>query len=278
MKPVKFFFILSISLIFLTTNAVKAQDDFDKKFRFGLKAAPSLNWYKPDNVKKFTSNGTSLKFGFGLMTEFRLSNTVYFTTGLELNYDGGKLNFLDSTYYALDKDKAFIEIKKEGDYIVPANSADTSGLGYQLKNRKYNVTYVNIPLMFKMRTNEIGYIRYYGQFGVNAGIKTKARVDDETYLAAVANSPIVQEEDLDLDKDMNLFRFQLHIGLGGEYSLSGSTAFVFGLGYNLGFSNVIRKESRYLYNVETVNNNFIAEITKQNATAHNIVLNLGILF
>jgi hypothetical protein len=36
---------------------------------------------------------------------------------------------------------------------------------------------VNIPIILKMKTKEIGYFTYFGEFGAVLGFKTKARVN-----------------------------------------------------------------------------------------------------
>ena len=54
------------------------------QFRFGLKIAPSFNWMKPDDVKKFENGGTTLGFNWGLTGEYALSENFSFYSGLEL--------------------------------------------------------------------------------------------------------------------------------------------------------------------------------------------------
>jgi hypothetical protein len=123
--------------------------------------------------------------------------------------------------------------------------------------------------MIKMHTNEIGYMTYFGQFGLISSIKTKALANDAIM------SPITKtqsnKENLDINNDVSLFRFQLSIGGGAEYNLSGSTSLVFGVNYNLGFSNVLRKNSRHIVDMS-------GTAIRQNASAHNIALSVGILF
>jgi hypothetical protein len=125
-----------------------------------------------------------------------------------------------------------------------------------------------------MKTNEIGYMTYFGQFGLITGIKTKARATDNAAKFDLENKTAAKEaeiSDLNIDDDMQLFRFQLSIGGGAEYNISGSTSLVFGINYNLGFSNVLRKTSRY---ITDMSHNSI----KQNTSAHNVALTVGILF
>ena len=46
---------------------------------------------------------------------------------------------------------------------------------YWLKERKYKVNYVTIPIGLKLKTKEIGYLTYFGEFGGNIGIPYKTR-------------------------------------------------------------------------------------------------------
>jgi hypothetical protein len=247
-------FALLVGLVFVSN--VFSQDE--KNIRFGLSAAPSVNWYKPENVQKYESKGVGLGFGWGLDVEFRLTDIATFATGLKINYDRGGIIFKDSVGYELNKDS---------ELITDPNLSSTSF--FLLENRSYRLNYVTIPLMVKMHTNEIGYMTYFGQFGLISSLKTKALAND------AIKSPITNtqssKENLDINSDVSLFRFQLSIGGGAEYNLSGSTSLVFGVNYNLGFSNVLRKNSRHIVDMS-------GTAIKQNASAHNIALTVGILF
>ncbi|MFP5471348.1 MAG: outer membrane beta-barrel protein [Bacteroidia bacterium] len=254
----KKFFAAAITLLFATN--IVAQD---KDIRFGLSATPSLNWYKPEDLQKFKSNGVGLGFGWGLDVEFKISDIASFYTGLKLNNDRGKLTFLDSLGYEL------IDGKFSASTPVDSNNF------YLLYDRSYKANYVALPLGIKMKTNEIGYLTYFGQFGLITGIKTKATANDNSAKYDLKNKTAAQKaqvSNLDINDDMQLFRFQLSIGGGAEYNLSGSTALVFGVNYNLGFSNVLKKTSKYIKEIDQTTG------IKQNATAHNISLSVGILF
>lgn len=250
-------FAAAIVLLF-TTNLVGQ----DKDIRFGLSAAPSLNWYKPEDLQKFKSNGVGLGFSWGLDVEYRISDIASFYAGLKVNNDRGKLTFLDSVGYEL------VDGKFKSSAPVDSNNF------YLLYDRSYRVNYVALPIGIKMKTNEIGYMTYFGQFGLVTGIKTKARANDSNAKYDLDKKTAAQKAEvsaLDIDDDMQLFRFQLSIGGGAEYNLSGSTALVFGVNYNLGFSNVLRKNSRYITEIG-------GAAIGQNATAHNVTLSVGILF
>ena len=62
--------------------------------------------------------------------------------------------------------------------LAPVDSS--SGQIYQLKERKYKINYVNIPLILKMKTKEIGYFTYFGEFGAVLGFKTKTFILSQT--------------------------------------------------------------------------------------------------
>lgn len=234
-----------------------------KNFRFGLKATGALTWYKPDNKKLFESNGVTAKGGYGLMMEFRLNKVAVIGTGLQVDYDGGKMNMLDTTYYFINKDS---EIISRGD------TANQQYTRLRLGTRQYNTTYLTIPLTLKLKTNEIGYLTYYGQFGINASFRLKSRVNDETYVGNLKS----EQTDLENTKDMSLFKFALNIGGGAEWNLSGSTSVVFGINWYNGFSNVVKKESDYLFRYNSTSSQF--EDTKQNFRASAIALSVGVLF
>lgn len=244
-----------------------AQDENNlKNFRFGLCAAPSLNWYKPEDAKKFENAGIKPGFGFGLQMEFRLNKVASLVTGLQINYDRGNLHFLDTaSFYTLQEE-----------YL---SNEDSSALSYKLNDRFYKTNYVVLPLYLKMKTNEIGMMTYYGEFGLLAAVRLKSKTTDK--VTQYSPNATVDLTDYDNTKDMNIMRMQLHIGGGFEYNLSGSTSLFCGIAFNYGFTNVLQKESEYLMD-NRPNPALPAKGTatpfKQQATANNVALTVGILF
>src|SRR5688572_9363050 len=85
-------------LAFILPGYSQDENNF-KNVRFGVKGAPSLNWYKPDDPKKIEKAGTKLGFAWGLAIEFRLNSVACIATGLQIDYDRGNLNFLDTASY-----------------------------------------------------------------------------------------------------------------------------------------------------------------------------------
>lgn len=257
-------FIIAAGLIFPAI----AQES--KSFRFGLKGAPSLNWYTPEDSKKFENAGLNFKFSWGLMTEFKLAEVASLVTGLQLDSDGGKITFKDSVGYIVSDEEAIYNTEIQTAFL------DTTGKYkfYLLNERNYSVKYVTLPAIIKMKTKEIGYFTYFGQFGVNMSFKTKGIVDDEVF----DGTSKVTLKDMDISDDFQLFRTQLSVGAGAEYNLAGSTSLVVGINYNRGFSNVLKKDSKYLFTSELNGTTLSFPPVSQKATSNNVMLTVGILF
>lgn len=250
-------------LILLTQFAIS-----QNKFRFGLKLTPSVNWLKPDNVQKFTSGGSTIGFNWGLTGEYMISDNFSFYSGLELNHEKGKISFKTNTYY---------NMKENYELTLPE---DTSAYSIKLNERAYKSTYVTLPIGIKMKTNEIGYMTYFGEFGLNLAFRTGTKITDKAELddprATISDASKYNNlEGVNYDKDMQPIRVQLRVGLGGEYRVSGGTSLFVGLHYNLGFTNIVKGDSKYLISPNTAGDN---KPVSQKFKAHGVQLTVGVLF
>ncbi len=216
--------------------------------RFGLKLSPNTSWIKPD-TRGLSSDGNNLGYTFGLMAEFPVGTTgnYRFATGLNLNYIGGKWS-QDYTYFeALGAPEKTTKLETD------------ATLGY-----------IELPLTMKMMTNEIGYMRYYGQVGIGMAFNIRAKADI-TYPvfyappgeAFVERFDIIEDEDI--QDRINFFKASLIVGGGMEYNFSGNTSMLVGITYNNGFLNVLK-------DVE------VGDGKKAKAFANYIELTLGIFF
>jgi opacity protein-like surface antigen len=214
MKKITLFTLLTLSAII--TNA----QDF-QKFKIAARFSPGIAWMKPDS-KYITNEGNVARFGFGISMDIHFTENYAFGTGLEVTRMGGSLSYLNSARY--------------------------DGVDYVLsRTRDYRLQYVEVPLTLKLRTNEIGYITYWGQFGIVPGLNINAKGDDEIdFLYGKSDTgwsetdrKSISSEDEDIKNDINIFRVGLLIGAGIEYSLSGNTAVLAGITYNNGFTDVL---------------------------------------
>jgi len=277
MKKFTFLFIAVLGLQF-----ANAQEDGEgKSFRFGLRLDPSINWFKVDNEKKFESGGASVGFGWGLHTEIKLSDNASWTNGIGLFYDKGKVNYGltsttgDSVYYILNGDDELQEFPADTMSTMPAGSS-----AYKLGTRSFTVNYAHLQSCIKMKTKEIGMITYFGQFGLNLGIKTKARANDDSEIIGGTLSTTftsIQKEKIDITKDAAFMKLGINIGFGLEFNISGTTSAFACLSYNHGFTNAVSKKSDYLKTTNDLDRSKLIDI-EQKFTARNLALTIGILF
>ena len=207
--------LLSIFLLF-GTFATNAQ-----KFHFGLKAAPGISWIKPD-TKGLDNDGVKLGFSYGIITEFAFNKNENYAlaTGLEVVYRGGKLSQLDTSI---------------------ANGV------IQIVNRKtkYSLQYLELPITLKMKTNEIGAFKYFGQFGLVPALNIKATVKDDTDGNLFADGS---------KSDINSISASLLIALGLEYNLVGNTSMVVSIGFNNGLVDFLdNKDKKAISNLISLN-------------------------
>lgn len=219
--------------------AIGQAQDF-KPWKIALHVDPNVSWLKPGN-SQIEQGGTRIKFGFGIAVDKMFTERYAFGTGLTILNTGGELSYLYNG-----------KQKKDG-------ATDETEVIAKM-NRTYNLKYLEIPLTLKLRTNEIGYITYWGQFGLGLGFNIGAKSDDEItfireYQPDDSGTPEVNEqawidtkiasrlrEDVDIKDDIGLFRTSLIVGLGMEYNLSGDASITAGIVFNNGFNNVLKND------------------------------------
>jgi len=264
----------------------------EKDFRFGLKIEPSFNWLSPDKAEKFESGGIKMGFGIGAMTDFKLGGNVWLSTGVAVDFNGGKLNYLDNTitdssgfypgyfHYSSGQSSGIVSVDDVNTALLDTASTTFSEYSFlKLKERTIRAQYVNIPLFIKMKTKEIGYLTYFGQFGLNTSIKTKARSTDAGDIISATNLASSDLDDLDIEKEVNLFKLAGSIGGGFEYNLSESTSLSVGIVFDYGFTSLTKKTSDHVIAIENGQPTTEFEsYTDQNNKANAVRLTIGILF
>jgi hypothetical protein len=254
-------FLFSFSLI------SRAGDDDMKNFRFGVTASPSIFSYKPDNLKNFQKGGNTFGFGVLVNAEYSFSGNFAIGFGLGLGSCGGKIDFLDTVqYYVNDGDM----LKLGYDPKSISGKVDT----FQLKSRSYKASYYTIPISLKMRTNEIGYMRYFIEPRFIIGIRKRVRADDDVYDLGSGSKNLVKNPDLNISTDMAALRMSVTISGGCEYKIAGSTAIVFAIGYDYGLSNVVQSTSSNLLRTKDGKPKPLEQKFNQNG----LTLSVGILF
>lgn len=252
-------------LLFVGTLAQAQNDQEFQKFRMGFKASPNLSWMQPRD-RHFVNEGTAARFGFGFVADIFFAPNYAIGTGVNIIRNGGNLSYL--------------ELERIG----------SEELIFR-RTRSYSNQYVEVPFTFKLRTNEIGYMTYWAQFGFGAGININARGDDEkNYLfeKGTEDGPVdwwptsretVFQDNSSFSEDVRLFRASMIIAMGIEYSLAGTTSLLVGVTYNNGLTNSLARTNA----IRTENDSPIfrgvnPETVRLDAIANSIELNIGILF
>lgn len=223
--------ILLLGLVAIFTLRGISQDG---SFRFGVKVAPNLAWITPD-AKDYEKDGSVLGFSAGFVADIGLTENYFIKTGINYDYLNGKLKFPYKT----------------SDDVVGEMS------------RKYNLRYIELPLTFKMRTNQFGDFAYFGELGVGTAFNVKAKSQDEFQPdggGSVVNS------DSDVNDEIVLIKETLIIGAGAEYFIDESTSLFIEFNFNAGLTNILDEyNSRY-------------PDVKQKGKLSHIQLCIGVLF
>jgi hypothetical protein len=238
-----------------------AGQDFNK-YRIGFKIEPNMSWFTPKE-KYLEATDNKIRFSYGLITDIHFTENYAIGTGLNIITNGGEVSYKKQIF------------EGNTEYVIATE-------------RDMSLKYVEIPLTLKMRTNEIGYITYWGQFGVGLGIKVDARMDEsysyELELAdqgweEITSKQPVSDENINISSSIKPMRASLIIGAGIEYSISGTTAIVAGINFNNGFTNVLKGEGLKTDNVDKV---IFEEGQPQsydlNSISNSFGLTIGILF
>jgi len=287
----KIFSIATAALLIVNTVTAGDGDD-DKKFRFGLKVTPAPAWLRSADTKSVDKNGIKFGFGFGLQTEFRITSTAHFVTGIGGDFLGGKQIYKNGQGYILTKDNAYTESEKTNFTNGPITTYSNNLSGnndkfYEIKTRSIKTTYITIPILLKLMTKDISGFKYYGVFGGDIAIQTKFKCTDEltelkfnTANGLYETSGDVTVSDMRPTGDLIPFNVGLNVGLGFEYNLSGSTSLFVGFNYCRGFVNQYQPNSEII--VDQIKTNINAgtkpPASKQSAMADAVQINIGMLF
>lgn len=199
----------------------------EKKVALGLTFEPCINWMK-SNSSGLESNGNMFGFNYGLLADFSFGENYAYSTGILISNAGYKLKQdfkSDSTSYSIEDN--------------------------------LKIQSVRMPVLLKMMTKEIGYLRYYGLFGFQFDYVYSATSDQR-----VNGGP--EKSDVDVRADVSDVNLSLSLGLGILYNLSGTTNFMAGISFNNGFIDMLEGSS--------------GSGDELKANTRQLTLNLGVLF
>jgi hypothetical protein len=205
--------ILLFVLVLFSENRMAAQN---QKISFGVFAEPVISWFSTD-TKDTRSSGARAGFCFGFNFNKYFTNNYAFSTGLNISSAGGRI---------YNTSQIEMEFNNSSE-IIPANEKVT-----------YKVQYLCLPLGLKFKSNQIGYLTFFSDIGIDPKVVIGGKVD-------IASPDIKDESAMN---EINKFNLAYHIMPGIEYSLGGTTAIVIGVGYEKNFLDVTKDLTGQPYN------------------------------
>jgi len=205
-----------------------------KPFQFGFSGGANIGWWATD-ADGYSNKGVQPGGSWGFVADFFMMEGYSFTTGFNVLYLNGEM----SMPYTIDDQQGSL-------------------------NRIYKTQYVELPVIFTMKTNEIKEkFRIYGQIGFGLSFLTKAKGID-TFSPAIGGNSVESEKNI--YDELALTRESLILGAGIEVPIHESTYARLGLKFDNAFVNVLKG-----YN--TVNSSI-----KNNGRNSLIELNVAIIF
>ena len=208
-------FLVVAACSFATFTAAQAQG-----YHLGLTVSPNVSFSDARELSHVGAGGQA-HFGYGFIFDALFTDTYAIGTGVNIFYNGGRVAYFEGISTA------------DGEVI---NRVELD----------HKQQYVEIPLTFKMRTKEIGYSTYYGQFGVGLGLNVRSEgtrtatpfaASDSLGAWSFVNAGATDPTLVSLVDQTLLFRPSMIIGLGFERRFTGTTALAVGLRYNMGLRN-----------------------------------------
>lgn len=225
--------------------------------KMGLRVSPNFSWI---NIQKgsMSNDGLGLGFSYGVTADFAMFKSTNYWLATELSV---------STIPVLAKSNTELRnirtisntggVKHDTTYIYKGGQV----------HFKYNTQYLQIPLSIKMKTDEIGNMKYYFQFGLAPSFMMKSKLsttitdgdgiyptnkgisfhdpnstDDDVYQftgTQIPSSPSGERE-YAFEDNISTFRFPVIMGVGVEYKLTGNTMFTAGLRFDNAINNFFK--------------------------------------
>jgi hypothetical protein len=198
--------IIIFFLLFPVSNQTMIQAQ--QKIGFGIHADPVISWFSSDN-KLIKNDGARPGFNFGLTFNKYFTSNYSFSTGISILSAGGRLVSTDTTVLRFTNFNAT---------VLP------------LKPVIYKIQYLAFPLGLKLQTNQIGYLTFFSDLGIDPKIVVSGKADVQSL--NISNEKALSE--------LRMFNLSYHVTAGIEYSMGGTTAMVLGLNYDNNFLDITK--------------------------------------
>jgi len=220
---------------------------YGQDIKLGFQFSPVISWMTT-NDNQITNSGSNFGLKFGLIAENYFQENYAITSGFGLVLNqGGTLN------HGIGGN--FFPTSELSDTLFN-NIADNENI-----TRKFQM--VEIPLGIKLRTNQFGYLRYYGEIPFLLHIKTQARAD---FLDTTREN---------ITPDTGILNVSWGIGGGAEYSIADDTAIIAGIYFHNGLIDMTANRRTQLRNAA---GELTDEQEDSKAIISGLTFRLGVMF
>lgn len=198
--------VLVMIFLFISVVKISAQD-----ISFGIYADPIISWFSSD-TKETKNEGARAGFSFGFTFNRYFAKNYSFSTGISILNAGGRIVNTDTvtmTFNNFDK-------------VVPKNESVV-----------YRIQYLVIPIGLKFESNQIGYLKFFADIGLDPKYVIGGKVD----------IPALDIKGESAANELKRLNLGYHITGGIEYSLGGTTSLILGLGYENTFLDITKEKN-----------------------------------
>ena len=204
--------LLFITALFFTTSAFAQTtvpttpgDGGNQKFRLGAELTPHVSWISTDD-KNVVGSGANVGIRVGLFGEYYFAENYALSFGL-----GYGINHGSTLTYTQGGD--VLHDTKLSNFTTVQSFAP----GVRVN---YHTNYLELPFSFKLRTDEINYMRYFVQIPqFTIAVRTDGTADIEGAYADKPNNTFTLTGE-SISNSTNFLNIRWGIGAGMEYALT----------------------------------------------------------
>lgn len=229
---------------------------YSQDFKFGFSVEPTISWMTT-STPDVQSDGGNFGFRFGVIGENYFDDNFGITAGVRLGIGiGGSLKY------------------RYGGRLLPESELTRQVESFrdnfpENTSINYNLSVLELPFSFKMRSNQIGYLNYFAEFPIiSLGLLTNAKGD--------IVSSTVNAEDENVIKDVTSIFLSWGVGAGLEYELSAGTSLIVGLYYLSSLSDLTTDDA--VVNIPLDSGEIVQEQEESKGILRNISLRVGVRF
>jgi len=227
-----------------------AQDAADKDFQAGLVVGMGMNFQKME-TKLIDKNALGFDRFIGGNFIKMFNETIGLLSGIEFDFSTARFMTGNKQVYYYYTDSK----------ILSVSDADQAKNIFRLSERRQTATYLTVPTVLVFRTNYVGYIRYFGKFGMRHGFLLGQKSNDMGETTQKVNGfsttetyARVEQKDMKSSNEMFFYKGSIGISGGLDWNFMGTTSLLVEIGYNYGITPLFyQRKNPFLYTFDEDN-------------------------